>query len=116
MPAGKGIGIAAKASKSIRLSRARFGHTFREHGSQMTEQLTYRAINTGKPQGQFLDDQLAARFIQDNLHLTRNGAVSVRVPNDFPARVILPDGSYVRPSTIRLVPGGKGVKTACLEP
>ena len=96
----------------IQISKARFGHTFTTHGQDATEFLTKRAAGSGMPQGQFLDDQVAARFIQDNLGKLGNGPVSLPVPQGFPARVIMPDGSFVSPNTIRLVPGGKGVKTA----
>jgi hypothetical protein len=68
------------------------------------------------PQGQFLDDQAAARFILDNLEATRNGPVSLPVPENVPSRIIMPDGTHAPASTIRLVPGGKGVKTAYPEP
>lgn len=71
---------------------------------------------SNQAQGQFLDDQAAAQFIQVNLDKTKNGAVSLPVPKDFPARIINPDGTYTTPSSIRLVPGGKGVKTAYPEP
>jgi hypothetical protein len=110
-------GAAAKGTvpEIIQLSKARFGHTFTRHGEDATEFLTNRAAGSGIPQGQFLDNQAAARFIQDNLARTRNGAVSLPVPEGFPARVIMPDGSFAAPSTIRLVPSGKGVKSAYPE-
>jgi len=63
-------------------------------------------------QGQFLDDQAAANFIQKNLSKTANGVVDIPIPRNFPARVIFPDGSIGAPTHIRLVPGGNGVKTA----
>ncbi|MGV3598692.1 MAG: hypothetical protein ACO1PI_12565 [Bacteroidota bacterium] len=66
-------------------------------------------------QGQFLDNQKAARFILDNLDKVKNGAVSLPLPKGFPARVIKPDGTFATPTKIRLVPGGKGVKTAYPE-
>ncbi|MBL8442269.1 MAG: RHS repeat-associated core domain-containing protein, partial [Betaproteobacteria bacterium] len=99
----------------IPLTKARFGHTFSTHGQDATEFLTRRAAGSGKPMGQFLDDQAAARLIQDNLGNLKNGAISVPVPQGFPARVIMPDGSIAPASTIRLVPSESGVKTAYPE-
>jgi YD repeat-containing protein len=104
-----------KAGNAIALSRNRFGHTFKRHGSGATEYLTHRARATGQPQGQFLDDQVAAKFILDNVEKTTGGPVSIPVPDGFPARIIMPDGSFDAPNSIRLVPGGKGVKTAYPE-
>ncbi|MGZ4982138.1 MAG: RHS repeat-associated core domain-containing protein, partial [Methylobacter sp.] len=101
---------------TIALAKSRFGHTFTTHGQDATDFLINRASGSGKPVGQFLDDQAAARFIQDNLDNLKNGAISVPVPSDLPVRIIMPDGSFVPASTIRLVPGGKGVKTAYPEP
>ena len=101
---------------TIQLSKARFGHTFTRHGEDATEFLINRARGSGQAQGQFLDNQAAARFIQDNLDKIGNGAVSLPLPKNFPARIINPDGTFSVPSTIRLVPGGKGVKTAFPEP
>ena len=109
-------GSKALSSSKILLSKAKFGHTFSRHGSESTEFLSQRAAATGMPQGQFLDDQVAARFILDNIDQAKNGAISVPVPSGFPERIIHADGSYSTPSTIRLVPGGKGVKTAYPEP
>jgi RHS repeat-associated protein len=114
---GKGLKSAFRASKeAIQLSKARFGHTFTTHGQDATEFLINRAKGSGQPQGQFLDNQAAARFIQENLDKTKKGAVSIPVPKDFPARIINPDGTFTTPSSIRLVPGGKGVKSAYPEP
>ncbi len=105
--------IATKgAGDLIALTKARFGHAFTRHGEDATEFLINKARGSGQVQGQFLDNQAAARFIQDNLDMVKNGAVSLPVPKNFPARIINPDGTFTAPSTIRLVPGGKGVKTA----
>lgn len=100
----------------IPLSRTRFGHTFEKHGQNATEFLTRRAQSTGRPNGQFLDNQAAARFIHENLDKASNGPVSVPIPKGFPARVINPDGSFSPARSIRLVPGAKRVKTAYPEP
>jgi len=116
MPGG-GIGKACSLEKgAIALTKSRFGHTFTTHGQDATDFLINRAAGSGKPVGQFLDDQAAARLIQDNLSNLKNGAISVTVPNYVPVRIIMPDGSFAPASTIRLVPGGNGVKTAYPEP
>jgi hypothetical protein len=100
---------------AIALTKSRFGHAFTTHGQDATEFLTKRAAGSGKPIGQFLDNQAAAKLIEENLGKLHNGAISVPIPKDFPARVIMPDGTFVPATTIRLVPGGKGVKTAYPE-
>jgi hypothetical protein len=83
----------AVAPKIIQLSKARFGHAFARYGQDATEFLANRAASSGMPQGQFLDDQAAARFILDDLAQTKGGPVSLPIPKDLPARVIMPDGS-----------------------
>jgi len=81
----------------------------------MTDFLTNRASGSGVAQGQFLDNQAAASFINDNLDQLSNGAVSIPMPEGFPARIINPDGTFSTPTHIRLVPSGAGVKTAYPE-
>ncbi|WP_139191635.1 DUF637 domain-containing protein [Variovorax sp. CF079] len=99
----------------IALTRAKFGHTFDTHGQGQTEFLTKRAAGSGTPTGQFLDDQAAAHLIQENLSNLSNGAISIPLPSGFPARVIMPDGTYAPASSVRIVPGRGGVKTAYPE-
>jgi hypothetical protein len=100
----------------IPITKAKFGHTFTTHGQNSTNFLTQRAKGSGQAQGQFLDDQAAAKFIRDNIDKVQNGAVSLPVPEGLSVRIINPDGSYSPAATIRLVPGGNGVKTAYPEP
>ncbi len=114
--AARSLHTILRAGPTIALSKARFGHTFSKHGQNATDYLTNRARGSGMPQGQFLDDQAAARLIQRNLKGLTNGPVSVPVPRGFKARIINPNGSYSTPRSIRLVPGGKGVKTSYPEP
>ena len=78
----------------------------------MTNFLINRAKGSGMAQGQFLNNQKAAQFILDNVSKTANGAVNIPIPNGFPARIIMPDGTFKAATHIRLVPGGGGVKTA----
>ncbi|HUC83311.1 MAG TPA: RHS repeat-associated core domain-containing protein [Flavisolibacter sp.] len=103
------------AKTTIQLTKKKFGHTFTTHGEEMTDFLTHRAKGSGQAQGQFLDNQAAAKFIEDNLDKLKNGAISLPIPDGFPARMIKPDGTFGVPTTIKLVPGGKGVKTAYPE-
>ena len=100
------------AKGGIQLAKKTFGHTFTTHGEDMTNFLIHRAKGSGMAQGQFLDNQKAAQFILDNMSKTTSGAVNVPVPKGFPARVIMPDGTFKAATHIRLVPGGSGVKTA----
>jgi hypothetical protein len=70
----------------------------------------------GQPNGQFIDNQAAARFIEQNLDKAKGGPVSIPLPKGFPARIINPDGSFSPASSIRLVPRGNAIKTAYPEP
>lgn len=106
----------ATKGATVEITKAKFGHTFERHGADSTKFLTEHARGSGQAQGQFLDDQSAAKFIQDNLDKVRGGPVSIPVPDGLQVRIINPDGSYSPARTIRLVPGGKGVKTAYPEP
>ena len=105
-----------KNKELIQLSKSQFGHTFTKHGEGATNFLINRARGSGEAQGQFLNNQVAAKFIKENLSKVKKGAVSLPMPKNFPARIIHPDGTFSVPSTIRLVPGGNGVKTAYPEP
>ncbi|SEK54599.1 DUF6443 domain-containing protein [Parapedobacter koreensis] len=100
------------ANGGIQLAKKTFGHTFTTHGDGMTNFLINRAKGSGMAQGQFLDNQKAAQFILDNVGKTANGAVNIPIPKGFPARIIMPDGTFKAATHIRLVPGGGGVKTA----
>lgn len=50
--------------------------------------------------------------IEENIKKTANGAVTLPITENIPARIFLPDGSTIAPQGIHLVPGGGGVKTA----
>lgn len=120
VPGGAGIGLSIyratnSASSIIPITKAKFGHTFTVHGQNSTDFLTKRAAGSGLPMGQFLDDQTAARLIFDNLNNLKNGAISVPIPPNFPARIIMPDGKYVPATSVRIVPSSNGVKTAYPE-
>lgn len=120
VPGGAGIGLSIyraknSASSIIPITKAKFGHTFTVHGQNSTDFLTKRAAGSGLPTGQFLDDQTAARLISDNLNNLKNGAISVPIPPNFPARIIMPNGKYVPATSVRIVPSTNGVKTAYPE-
>lgn len=100
------------AKEGIQLTKKTFGHTFTTHGDDMTNFLIKRASGSGMVQGQFLNNQKAAQFILENVDKTAKGAVNIPIPKGFPARVIMPDGTFKTATHIRLVPSGGGVKTA----
>ena len=104
--------VTASRNSKIVLSKTKFGHTFTKHGQNVTNFLIRRAKGSGMVQGQFLDDQRAAQFILKNMDKLRNGTISLPIPKDLPARVILPNGSFSPATHIRLVPSGTGIKTA----
>jgi hypothetical protein len=89
----------------------RIGHTFSKHGSHNTYELMQQARNSGRPQGQWLDDAAAESFIADHLHELENGARTFDLPPGI-GRVILPDGTAVPASRVRLQPSNTGVLTA----
>jgi hypothetical protein len=61
----------------------RFGHTFTTHGQDATNFLIKRAAASGVPQEQFLDDQIAARFIRDNLGKLSNLPTNSKVYPEY---------------------------------
>jgi hypothetical protein len=90
-----------------------FGHTFTTHGqgSKNTKNLAGRAAGTGEAQGQWLDNQKAAQFLQD-LRPSINGPTIVEIPPDL-GQVILPDGSIIPATHAQVVPTPiGGYKTA----
>jgi hypothetical protein len=87
-----------------------FGHTFSEHGSgaKNTERLMDRALGTGNPQGQWLNNEKAA----EALRATKvDGPAAVRVPSGL-AQVIKPNGTIVSTDWALVVPKGEGLRTA----
>lgn len=95
-------------------SKKAFGHTFTLHGAGMKNMrnLRGRAASTQRPQGQWLDNEAAADFLQAQRPYLQ-GPVTVVLPSYVPAHVIMPDGtirSAVR-ATLIPVPAG-GYRTA----
>lgn len=70
-----------------------FGHTFTRHGAgtKNTNDLRGRAASTEKPQGQWLDNEAAARLLRQ-YYTPGAGTTSVRIPSGM-GQVIMPDGT-----------------------
>ena len=97
-------------SNRIELTKRKFGHTFTVHGQNMTNFLTQRAKGSGMPQGQWLNDQLAAAFLLANFPTPGQGEQSVLMPEGLPHRIIYPDGSFGKATHVKIVPSGTGIK------
>lgn len=93
------------------MSGKAIGHTFSKHGSHNTKALTMEARSTGRPNGQWLNDRAAEKFISDNLGKLKNGAVTVKLPPGL-GRIIMPNGSFEPAKYATLVPRKTGVRTA----
>ncbi|WP_328606858.1 polymorphic toxin-type HINT domain-containing protein [Amycolatopsis sp. NBC_00345] len=90
-----------------------FGHTFNTHGAgaKNTRSLIDRARSTGNQQGQWLDNDAVAEFLQ-GVHVEGAGPRSVQIPEGL-GQVIMPDGSIVPARAATLVPSPGGLyKTA----
>ncbi len=72
----------------IELTKKKFGHTFVNHGEEASKFIFSRAKGSGMPQGQFLDNQKAAKLILDNINKTANGAINIPIPKGFPLRKV----------------------------
>jgi hypothetical protein len=70
-----------------------------------------QAVNSGRVQGQWLDDVAGEAFIASHLDELANGAKTFDLPQGF-GRQILPDGTFLPATKVRLVPSKSGVKTA----
>jgi len=84
----------------------RFGHTSK-HGQDRTQRLMDRARG-GQEQGQWIDNKAAARFI-DNIHgpFRPNLPNHFPLPPNFPARVITPQGNFVKATRARYIWSGR---------
>lgn len=69
------------------------------------------AKNTGRSQGQWIDDIAAEKFIAKNLDKLKKGPITVELPTGL-GRVVNPNGTFSPATHARLVPSGLGVKTA----
>ncbi|MDK2125926.1 RHS repeat domain-containing protein [Parachitinimonas caeni] len=91
-------------------SKPKFGHTFLEHGegSKNTARLIDRARGTGNNQGQWLDNQRAAEFLNG---IKVSDPTRVRIPEGL-GQIIKPDGSIASAEWAIIVPRGEGLRTA----
>ncbi|WP_099018948.1 hypothetical protein [Marinicella litoralis] len=69
------------------------------------------ARGSGIPQGQFLDDIAAEKFIADRLGQLKNGAKTFDAPPGL-GRIIHPNGTFTDAKHIRIVPSKSGVSSA----
>ncbi|QRK08617.1 hypothetical protein JQX13_53565 [Archangium violaceum] len=83
-----------------------YGHTFSEHGAQNTKGLIGEAGGTGKPQGQWLNNDAAAKFLAEQ-RPNINGPTTVNIPEGL-GRVVNPDGSFSPATRAILVPSANG--------
>jgi hypothetical protein len=94
-------------------SRPTYGHTFTKHGQgkKNTRNLMGRAAGERTPQGQWLDDQAAARLLSEaRPHL--DGPAIIRLPQGL-GQVILPDGRILPARHALVVPAPNGgIRTA----
>jgi RHS repeat-associated protein len=76
-------------------SRPQFGHTFNRHGEGegVTKNLAGRAGGTGENQGQWLNNQAAARWLAEQARAA-TGSFGTRLPPGL-GQVILPNGQIV---------------------
>jgi hypothetical protein len=94
-------------------SRPTFGHTFSRHGAgaKNAQSLIDRARSTGDAQGQWLDNNAAAQFLQEN-YVPNAGVYATRIPSGL-GQVIMPDGTIVSADWAMIVPSANGLyKTA----
>ncbi len=93
----------------------RIGHTFEKHGLHNTNLLKMIAKNGNIPQGQWLNEIEAEKFIARHLSQLGNGARDIPIPANLRniGRVFRNgDAAILSPTHIRLVPSGSGVKSA----
>jgi hypothetical protein len=96
-------------------SRPNWGHTFDTHGAgaRTTRDLTGRAGGTGQPQGQWLNNDVAAQNIFSQAQtLNISAPTHISIPQGL-GQVIMPDGSVVPATRALVVPNGSGgIRTA----
>ena len=79
---------------------------FPEHGAQNTKGLFGEAGGTRRAQGQWLNNDAAAKFLAEQRPKI-NGPASVNIPEGL-GRVVNPDGSFSPASRATLVPSANG--------
>jgi hypothetical protein len=87
------------------------GHAFAIHGegAKNTVNLRGRASGKGQSQGQWLNNEEAARFLSNALRNT--SVATVRIPAGL-GHVIKPDGTIVAASWARVLTSVSGIRTA----
>jgi len=114
---GKAVNWSSKSTPT-------FGHTFSRHGAgkKMTDNLTGRAATEGKPQGQWVDDDVAADLLRKahddgvwsevphppKKAQTQQDAVNIDIPEGT-GQVILPGGEIVPTTKAVVVPRYNGM-------
>ena len=94
-------------------SQPTFGHTFSRHGQgeKNTNNLRGRAAGTGTPQGQWADNEAAARHLTE-VRPSIDGTAVIPIPEGL-GRVIMPNGSIVPARHALVVPKANGgIETA----
>nr|WP_257454672.1 hypothetical protein [Archangium lipolyticum] len=94
-------------------SQRTFGHTFSRHGHGLknTNNLRGRAAGTGTPQGQWIDNEAAARYLKD-VRSGLEGPAVIPIPEGM-GQVIMPDGSILPVRHALVVPTVRGgIETA----
>jgi hypothetical protein len=89
-----------------------FGHTFTKHGAgaKITKKLMDRARTTSKSQGQFLNNNAAAIFLNQYKNISMPKIVNL--PSGL-GQVISPSGIISKANRVQIVPKkGGGIKTA----
>ena len=107
-----GLSAAAAALPFVSWKSVKFfGHSFLRHGAgkKVTLKLTGRAARTGVPQGQWLDNEMAARLLQD---YHGDGPFSILKIPDGLGQVVRPDGTVVPATRAVVIPTSNGIKTA----
>lgn len=77
-------------------------------GAKNTARLLDRARNTGKPQGQWLNNEKAAEVLST---IKVDGSTTIRIPQGL-GQVIKPDGTIVTTEWATVVTGSGGFRTA----
>jgi hypothetical protein len=83
-----------------------YGHTFSDHGQKVKlAQLIDRARGLNHQNGQFLNDNDAARILGDLVqsHQLQPGVHDLPIPADLKTRVVLPDGTEIKADSLRII-------------
>ena len=89
-----------------------WGHTWTKHGAQIdARKMTSLARMKGKPQSQWMNNDIAREFLVDNAARMREagGSVEVDLPAGVEVRIFMPDGRIITENITRvqLVPQAK---------